>query len=179
MGRMQRFLPFILAAALPAAAAIVPGLEDFGSVTLVDSIDCATDTTHRFRDYPAGRSYTTNILGRLTRVMHHVTKEENNGKRTGAYVSWRVGEGKGIVPNDPYLLVVDYPDDAPRSVTLFNFGIAARHGYHTGFTVGESMSPQVAVPQCLESVAIPFSGEWKQLVEVVFPFEKATQYDGG
>ena len=175
----RRLLPLLFALAIPAAGEIVPGLEDFGSVTLVDSIDCARDTTHRFRDYPAGRSYTTNILGRLTRVMHHVTKEENNGKRTGAYVSWRIGEGKGIVPNDPYLLVVDYPDDAPRSVTLFNFGIAARHGYHTGFTVGESMSPQVAVPQCLESVAIPFSGEWKQLVEVVFPFERATQYDGG
>ena len=178
---MKRRFPLfaLLALALPAAGAIVPGLEDFGSVTLVDEINCATDTAHRFRDYPAGRSYVTNILGRQTRVMHHVTKDENNGKRTGAYVSWRVGEGKGIVPNDPYLLVVDYPDDAPRSVTLFNFGIAARHGWHTGFTVGESMSPQVAVPQCLESVAIPFSGEWRQLVEVVFPFEKATQYDGG
>ena len=176
---MKRFLALFALAALPAAAEVVPGLEDFGSVTLVDSIDCARDTTHRFRDYPAGRSYVTNILGRDTRVMHHVTKEENNGKRTGAYVSWRVGEGKGLVPNDPYLLVVDYPDDAPRSVTLFNFGIAARHGYHTGFTVGESMSPQVSVPQCLESVAVPLSGEWKQLVEVVFPFEKATQYNGG
>ena len=180
MRRMtRRLLPLLFALALPAAGEIVPGLEDFGSVTLVDSIDCARDTTHRFRDYPAGRSYTTNILGRLTRVMHHVTKEQNNGKRSGAYVSWRIGEGKGIVPNDPYLLVVDYPDDAPRSVTLFNFGIAARHGYHTGFTVGESMSPQVSVPQCLESVAIPFSREWRQLVEVVFPFEKATQYNGG
>ena len=176
---MKRLLALFALAALPVAAAVVPGLEDFGSVTLVDSIDCAHDTTHRFRQYPADRSYVTNILGRATRVMHHVTKEQNNGQRTGAYVSWRVGEGKGIVPNDPYLLVVDYPDDAPRSVTLFNFGIAARHGYHTGFTVGESMSPQVSVPQCLESVAVPLSGEWKQLVEVVFPFEKSTQYDGG
>lgn len=169
----------ILALAVSAAAEIVPGLEDYGSVTLVDSIDCATDATHRFRDYPAGRSYVSNILGRATRVMHHVTLEENNGKRTGAYVSWRVGEGKGIVPNDPYLLVVDYPDDAPRSVTLFNFGIAARHGWHTGFTVGASMSPQTSVSHYAESVAIPLSGEWKQLVEVVFPFEKATQYNGG
>jgi len=176
---MKRMLPLLVLLAVAARADIVPGLEDFGSVTLVDSIDCAHDSTHRFRDYPAGRSYVSNILGRATRVMHHVAKEENGGKRTGAYVSWRVGEGKGIVPNDPYLLVVDYPDDAPRSVTLFNFGIAARHGYHTGFTVGESMSPQVSVPQCLESVAIPFSHGWKQLVEVVFPFEKATQYDGG
>lgn len=179
MKRLLALLALLALAALPAAAEIVPGLEDFGSVTLVDSIDCATDATHRFRDYPAGRSYTTNILGSPTRVMHHVTKEQNGGKRTGAYVSWRVGEGKGLVPNDPYLLVVDYPDDAPRTVTLFDFAMGTRHGYHTGFTVGVSMSPQVSVAPCYESVAVPFSHEWKQLVEVVFPFEKSTQYDGG
>ena len=166
-------------AASDSSGKIVPGLEAFGTLTLVDEIDCANDTAHRFRDYPAGRSYVTNILGRATRVMHHVTKEQNGGKRTGAYVSWRVGEGKGLVPNDPYLLVVDYPDDAPRTVTLFNFAMGARHGYHTGFTVGVSMSPQVSVAPCYESVAVPLSGEWKQLVEVVLPFEKSTQYNGG
>ena len=107
MHGMKRLLPLLVLLAGSVRAEIVPGLEDFGSVTLVDSIDCANDTAHRFRDYPAGRSYVTNILGRATRVMHHVTKEQNGGKRTGAYVSWRVGEGKGLVPNDPYLLVVD------------------------------------------------------------------------
>ena len=177
---MKRIFPLLFALALPAAGGIVPGLEDFGSVTLVDSIDCANDTTHQFRDYPAGRSYTTNILGSSTRVMHHVRNEETSkGQRTGAYVSWRVGKGKNLVPNDPYLLVVDYPDDAPRTVTLFDFAMGARHGYHTGFTVGVSMSPQVSVAPCYESVAVPFSHEWKQLVEVVFPFEKSTQYNGG
>ena len=173
-------LPLLVLLAVAARADIVPGLEDFGSVTLVDSIDCAHDSTHRFRDYPAGRSYVTNILGSATRVMHHVRNEETSkGKRSGAYVSWRVGEGKGLVPNDPYLLVVDYPDDAPRTVTLFDFAMGARHGYHTGFTVGVSMSPQVSVSPCYESVAVPFSHEWKQLVEVVLPFEKSTQYNGG
>ena len=172
-------LPLLIALALPAAGGIVPGLEDFGSVTLVDSIDCAA-STHRFRDYPVGRSYVTNILGSATRVMHHVRNEETSkGQRSGAYVSWRVGEGKGLVYNDPYVLVVDYPDDAPRTVTLFDFAMGARHGYHTGFTVGVSMSPRVSVAPCYESVAVPFSHEWKQLVEVVFPFEKSTQYDGG
>ena len=173
-------LPCLLALALPAAGEIVTGLEDFGSVTLVDSIDCANDTTHRFRDYPAGRSYVTNILQSATRVMHHVRNEETTkGNRSGAYVSWRVGEGKGLVYNDPYVLVVEYPDDAPRTVTLFDFAMGARHGYHTGFTVGVSMSPQVSVAPCYESVAVPFSHEWKKLVEVVFPFEKSTQYNGG
>ena len=182
---MKRTVLLLFAfAAASAAGEIVPGLEDFGSVTLVDSIDCAKsraqDEIHQFRDYPVGRSYVTNILGSLTRVMHHVTKEETSkGERSGAYVSWRVGKGKGLVPNDPYLLVVDYPDDAPRTVTLFDFAMGARHGYHTGFTVGVSMAPQVSVSPCKESLAIPFSREWKQLVEVVFPFEKSTQYNGG
>ena len=168
---MNRLSLLLALAALPAAAEIVPGLEDYGSVTLVDSIDCATDTTHRFREYPAGKSYVTNILGRATRVLHHQSN-------TGSYVSWRVGEGRGIVPNDPYVLVVDYPDEAPRSVTLMNFGNGTRHGWHNGFTVGDSMSPPY-VTQSLESWAIPFSGEWKQVVEVMIPYKKAAQYDGG
>ena len=42
-----------------------------------------------------------------------------------------------LVPNEPYVLVVDYPDEAPRSVTVFNFGNATRHGYHTGWTAGK------------------------------------------
>ena len=154
---------------------IVEGLEIYGALTLVDEIDCslplADDPDHLFRDYPAGASYVTNILGVDTRVLHH--RDD-----TGAYVSWRVGKGKGIVPNEPYVLVVDYPDEAPRSVTLMNFGNGTRHGYHTGFTVGDSMSPPY-VTQSLESWAIPFSGEWKQVVEVMVPYKKATQYNGG
>ena len=160
----------IAALSAAAPAAVVPGLEDYGSVTLVDEIDCASDTAHRFREYPSGRSYVTNILGRATRVMHH-------DANTCVYVSWRVGEGKGIVPNDPYVLVVDYPDDAPRSVTLFNFGNATRHGYHTGWTAGDSWSPPY-VTQSLESWPVPHSGKTKQLVQVMLPFEKSKQYNG-
>ena len=173
MNRLSLLLvPTALFAASSAVRAdLYPGLEDFGSLTLVDEIDCATDTTHRFRDYPRGASYVTNVLGRATRVLHH-----RNDK--GAYVSWRVGEGKGIVPNEPYVLVVDYPDDAPRSVTLMNFGNGTRHGWHTGFTVGDSMSPPY-VTQSLESWPVPLSGEWRQVVEVMVPYKRATQYDGG
>ena len=89
---MNRLSLLLVPAALFAASSTVradlyPGLEDFGSLTLVDEIDCATDTTHRFRDYPVGRSYVTNILGSSTRVMHHVRNEETTkGQRSGAYV---------------------------------------------------------------------------------------------
>ena len=153
---------------------IVEGLEDYGALTLVDEIDCslslADDPDHMFREYPAGWSTVEDILDVPTRVMHHKSD-------TCCYVSWRVGKGKGIVPNEPYVLVVDYPDEAPRSVTVFNFGNATRHGYHTGWTAGDSWSPPY-VTQSIESWAIPYSGETKQLVQVMVPFEKSKQYNG-
>lgn len=153
---------------------IVDGLEDYGALTLVDEIDCslslADDPDHLFREYPAGWSTVEDILDVPTRVMHHKSD-------TCCYVSWRVGKGKGIVPNEPYVLVVDYPDEAPRSVTVFNFGNATRHGYHTGWTAGDSWSPPY-VTQSIESWAIPYSGETKQLVQVMVPFEKSKQYNG-
>ncbi len=153
---------------------IVDGLEDYGALTLVDEIDCslslAEDPNHMFREYPANWSTVEDILDVPTRVMHHKSD-------TCCYVSWRVGKGKGIVPNEPYVLVVDYPDEAPRSVTVFNFGNATRHGYHTGWTAGDSWSPPY-VTQSIESWAIPYSGETKQLVQVMVPFEKSKQYNG-
>ena len=153
---------------------IVPGLEDYGALTLVDEIDCSLsledDPDHHFREYPSGWSKVEEILGVPTRTMAHKSD-------TCCYVSWRVGEGKGIVPNEPYVLVVDYPDEAPRSVTVFNFGNATRHGYHTGWTAGDSWSPPY-VTQSIESWAIPYSGETKQLIQVMVPFEKSKQYNG-
>ena len=153
---------------------IVEGLEEYGALTLVDEIDCslslAEDPDHMFREYPSGWSTVEDILEVPTRVMAHKSD-------TCCYVSWRVGKGKGIVPNEPYVLVVDYPDEAPRSVTVFNFGNATRHGYHTGWTAGDSWSPPY-VTQSIESWAIPYSGETKQLVQVMVPFEKSKQYNG-
>jgi len=158
----------------PQGDKIVEGLEDYGALTLVDEIDCSLsldeDPDHMFREYPSGWSTVEDILDVPTRVMHHKSD-------TCCYVSWRVGKGKGIVPNEPYVLVVDYPDEAPRSVTVFNFGNATRHGYHTGWTAGDSWSPPY-VTQSIESWAIPYSGETKQLVQVMVPFEKSKQYNG-
>ena len=153
---------------------IVDGLEDYGALTLVDEIDCslslAEDPDHMFREYPANWSTVEDILDVPTRVMHHKSE-------TCCYVSWRVGKGKGIVPNEPYVLVVDYPDEAPRSVTVFNFGNATRHGYHTGWTAGDSWSPPY-VTQSIESWPVPYSQETKKLVQVMVPFEKSKQYNG-
>ena len=52
-------------------ADILPGLEAYGDLTLVDEVDCAADTAHDLRDYPDGASYVTNILGSDCRAIAH------------------------------------------------------------------------------------------------------------
>lgn len=168
-----------IAASAPgrAAADIVPGLEQYGEVTLVDSIDCAIDATHMRRDYPTGRSFVTNILGEACVAMRHVAKGETPlGAECSAYLAWRVGRASGIVPNDPYVLVIEYPDDAPRSATVMNFGTWTHHGFATGFAVPDSMSPPY-VAQVLESYAIPLSNRFLQFKEVMFPMQRCQQVE--
>ena len=46
-----------------AHAATVAGLEQYGSLTLVDEIVCASDSTHQLREYPSGRSSSEAVMG--------------------------------------------------------------------------------------------------------------------
>ena len=148
-------------------AEIIPGLETYGDLTLVDTIECATDTQHSFREFPAGRSYVSNILGQACIVMHHVkTSETSNGKESSAYMSWRIGKGKNLVPSDPYLFVVEYPDDAPRSSTIINRGAPTRRGFHTGITVGDALSPPY-VMNFPESYEIPLTQGFEKIEQVM------------
>ena len=160
-------------------AETVAGLEFYGPLTLVDSVECATDQTHAFHEYPAGRSYATNILGQACRALEHVRAEEtSNGSESGAFFSYRLGAGANLVPKDPYLLVVDYPDDAPRTVTLGNRGAGTRVGYHTGYTIGDAMSPPY-VQNHPESMDVPLSNQYKTLEQVMYLMEKPLPYNGG
>lgn len=160
-----------------ATAEIVPGLETYGDLTLVDSIECATDTQHSFREFPAGRSYVSNILGQACIVMHHVkTSETSNGNESSAYISWRIGKGKNLVPSDPYLFVVEYPDDAPRSSTIINRGAPTRRGFHTGITVGDALSPPY-VMNFPESYEIPLTQGFEKIEQVMYLVEKAVTYN--
>lgn len=160
-----------------ANAEIVPGLETYGDLTLVDTIECATDTQHSFREFPAGRSYVSNILGQACIVMHHIkTNETSNGKESSAYISWRIGKGKNLVPSDPYLFVVEYPDDAPRSSTIINRGAPTRRGFHTGITVGDAHSPPY-VMNFPESYEIPLTQGFEKIEQVMYLVEKALTYN--
>ncbi len=133
--------------------------EPFGRMALVDEIDCgAAEQTHRFVESPAGASELQTILGRPCRVLRKTVGE-------GAYISYRLGEMKLLVPGQPYVLVVDYPEDVPRSLIVMNAGNETYRGFHTGRTVGDALHPKY-VNNNNESVDTPLSGRlesWQML----------------
>ena len=165
-------LPFL---ALSARADILPGLEAYGDLTLVDEVNCATDTTHEFHEYTGAGpyscgSYVTNILGSACRVLEHAEKDD-------LYFSYRIGKGKGLVAHDMYLLVVEYPEDVPRTATLINRAMNSRNGWHTGISVGETVVPHIVGQTHPESMSVPLSGTWNRLEQVMFLNEKVFPYD--
>ena len=168
---MKRLLTALLAsaAALAARADILPGLEAYGDLTLVDEIECATDTAHEFHEYPDGASYVTNIFGSACRAMAHPAG-------SAGYLSYRLGAGLGLVPHDMYLLVAEYPEDVPRTVTLINKAMDSRNGFYTGKATGQSLSGGVLAQVHPESVGVPLSGAWSRLAEVMVLNEYVYDY---
>jgi hypothetical protein len=55
------------------------------------------------------------------------------------YVSFRLGKDKGLVSGKAYILVIDYPEDLPRSFIVRNHGAEISRGFHTGATVGDGL----------------------------------------
>ena len=158
--------------ALSARADILPGLEAYGDLTLVDEVKCATDTTHEMHDYPAGSSYATNILGSACRAMAHPTA-------CAGYLSWKLGRDKGLEPHAMYLLVAEYPEDVARTVTLFNKGMDSRNGFYTGYAAGQSLSGGVLSQVHVESVGVPLSGGWSRVEQTMVLNENVRPYNGG
>lgn len=151
-------------------ADILPGLEAYGDLTLVDEVNCATDTTHEFHELPAGASSVQTILGSPCRVLPHPSGE-------AGFFSYRLGKGKGLVAHDMYLLVVEYPDDVPRTASLLNRAMNSRNGWHTGISVGETMVAHIIGQTHPESMNVPLSGTYKRLEQVMFLNEKVFPYD--
>ena len=87
-----------------------------------------------------------------------------------------MGEGKGIVPGEPYVLSIDYPDEAPRSATVMNFGTWTHHGFATGFANPDCYWPEY-VHTAHESYALPLSNEIRTFHEVMFPLEQCQQVE--
>ena len=148
----------------------------FGKLPLVDEIRCAErEPDHKFVEDPAGASRVETILGRPCRVL-----EKTEGE--SAYFAYRLGKMKLLEPGRTYLVTVEYPEDAPRSMVVLNGGNETARGFHTGSTFGDAFHPKY-VNNNNESLKVPLSGTyetWKMLFRLHdrFPDLKFLRGDG-
>jgi len=127
----------------------------FGELSLVDEIDCAGEpASHGFSESPPGVSEVRDILGRRCRVLRPLPDQ-------AGYIAYRLGRFKLLRPGASYLLVIDYPEDAPRHWIVINGGCETRLGFHTGSTLPDALHAKYvnALP---ESVRLPLAGEYRQ-----------------
>ena len=129
-------------------------LPPFGTVSLVDRVECgASDPGHDLRSSPAEAVRIETILGRPCRVLSPTNDQ-------CAHVTFRLGRHKLLRPGGAYVLAVEYPEDAPRSMVVINTGNETARGFHTGVTVGDAMHPKY-VDNFVESLRVPLSGKWE------------------
>lgn len=133
--------------------------DPFGKATLVDEIDCATDS-HLFSEYPAGASKVDTLLGQPARTLSMRSGE-------ASYLSWRIGRFKLLKPGAAYVLSVEYPQDAPRSMVVMNGGCETSRGFHTGNTTGDTLRAKY-VWSNPQSLKLPLSGKWEAWQELFF-----------
>ena len=170
---MKTMLSLTIAFAVVCAvrSETVSGLESYGDLTLVDSIDCATDAAHEFHQYPDNASSVTTVLGESCRTMPHI-------EGSASYFSYRLGAGKGLVAGDMYLLVVEYPDDVPRTMTLINRAMDSRNGFHTGNSVGDAIIANIIPETHCESLEVPLSRQYRRLEQLMVLNKNVYPYDG-
>ncbi len=123
----------------------------FTEVYLVDEIDCAA-TPPELED-PARGSEVQTILGRPCRVLLKSDSE-------AAFFSYRIGRLKPLLPGQAYVLAIDYPEDAPRTVTVMTSANESSRTFHTGSTVGDALHPKY-VNNLPESLRVPLSGKYE------------------
>jgi hypothetical protein len=129
-------------------------MAPYGTLSLVDEIVCSADNVdHGFAESPAGVSKVETILGRKARVLPP-TKGE------AAFFSYRIGKMKLLRPGGVYVLAVDYPEDAPRSMVIINTGNETSRGFHTGTALGDAFHAKY-VNNLAESIDVPLSGKWE------------------
>lgn len=128
--------------------------DPFGKAYLIDEIDCSAPAGDReFAEYPKGVSQIRTILGRPARVLDPVAEE-------GSYFTYRIGKMKMLQPGATYILTVDYPEDAPRTLIVHNNANESIRGFHTGTTVGDAFHPKY-VNNLNESINTPLTNQWE------------------
>jgi len=133
----------------------------FGKLPLVDEVDCASDKPGpEFAQFPEGASRTQLLLGQPSRTVLPRPGE-------ASYVSWRVGQYKGLKAGVAYLLVIDYPEDEPRSMVVMNGGCETARGFHTGTTTGDALRARY-VWSNPESLKVPLSGRYESWTQLFY-----------
>ncbi|MBQ9432298.1 MAG: hypothetical protein IJU44_12190 [Kiritimatiellae bacterium] len=148
-----------------AILAAAMSLPPFGDVKVVDEIDCAK-TDHGFEDYPKGESRVETVLDVPCRVL-----DVQDGRPS--YLAWRLGEEKRLKPNGAYVVVIEYPDDVPRSFFVRNYGNNSRRSFYTGAATGDAYEGPI-VHHKPESLKIPQSGQYQRWTSLTFLGEKAS-----
>jgi hypothetical protein len=137
----------------PTARALSPdpAREMFGELRLIDEVTPGREQPHHhFTESEKSVSEVRDVLGKPTRVI------PNTGDK-GRYVAWRLGQGKGLEAKRAYVLELDYPEDAPRTMFIHNRGSETSRGLHTGPTVGDVLRGRY-VHANPESIQYPLSG---------------------
>ena len=154
----------------------VVNIAPFGKLSLVDEVDLgAADPGHLFSQSPANVSHVETILGQKARVLSKTAGE-------AAYFSVRLGQYKLLKPGGQYVLSVEYPEDAARTVIVQNGGNETSRGFHTGRTLGDAMHPKY-VNNLNESINLPLSQQyqtWKTYFSLHDRFaQSSVPRDGG
>lgn len=128
----------------------------FQKLELIEEIDVsqAPREADGFRDYPAGISQVTTVLGGKVRVLP-------NDAPGVKFFGYRLGKGKNLKAGEAYVLEIVYPEDAPRSLFVANNGCETVRGFHTGRTLGDALKP-LYVSNNSESLEVPLSKRFEQ-----------------
>lgn len=148
-------------------------IRPFGHVTLIDEIDC-TNTSPEYRrsrhfvEHPVGGSKVVNILGQPCLTMPMDPKDTT-------FVTFRIGEGKGLKANGNYVLVIEYPEDVARSWIVHNKATGSKRGFYTGQCLGDAWYPKY-VGCNSESLDLPLSGKYEKWTALTTIQDRFTDY---
>jgi hypothetical protein len=141
----------------------------FGELELVDEILLGSDTAHEFQESGEGHSEIQTLLGTEARVLPN-----DGGPR---YFAYRVGQGKGLVAGQAYVLEVAYPEDEPRTVFVRNKGAETTRGFATSTTFGDAVRGYAVTS--LESLDYPLSGQTESYRQLFWLHDRFADIAGG
>ncbi|APW59726.1 hypothetical protein [Paludisphaera borealis] len=136
-----------------SAAEFAKRLDSFPIVDEIDPV--AQPPMHQF---PTDAGKVVTVLGRQARTLPMDDAPK--------VMAWVIGKGKDLKPGAAYVLEIEYPDDAPRSIFIANRGADLVRGFSTGSAVGDAR--QQYVQPSIESLDYPQTGRWQRYRTIFF-----------